>query len=202
MSNFKPDYINGKPITFGDNNGSLYNTVDNINGQSGFKLDINKIYPSSISGSYAAKDTVVNNNTTSVGSTNSLATGMVSNAANIGSKFNANGSIFTNIGSDVSKVNPTALGFENQEELQKHLVKIGNNYYLKQNEGFMQKYGTGIQVGLGIGQLGLGLASYLDNHKMMKQSIENMKEQLNQSRAEYARLNALRSKLTKSYNSK
>ena len=132
----------------------------------------------------------------------SLSNGMVSNAANIGSKFNANGNTFINLGGDVSKLNPTALGFKNQTELQQHLVKVGDNYYLKQNEGFMQKYGTGIQVGLGIGQLGLGLASYLDNHKMMKQSIENMKEQLSQSRSEYARLNALRSKLTKSYNSK
>ena len=79
--------------------------------------------------------------------------------------------------------------------------KNGQVFY-KQDQGFMQKYGQGIQVGLGIGQLGLGLASYLDNHKMMKQSIENMQEQLKQSREEYARLNNLRHKLTSSYNSK
>ena len=78
-------------------------------------------------------------------------------------------------------------------------VDIGGHTYIKQDQTFMQKYGQGIQLGLGATQLGLGIGNFLENRATAKQQRALLREQLKEAKTEYSRINKARNKLTASY---
>ena len=90
-------------------------------------------------------------------------------------------------------------GFNSPEDMSKHIVNINGQAYLKQDPTFIQKYGTGIQLGLGAANLGLGLASFIQNRATMKKQRAVMSEQLKEAKEEYNRLKQLRQKLSSQY---
>jgi len=83
--------------------------------------------------------------------------------------------------------------------------KTGNVQILKDQSWFKQNK-EGLNIGLGVGQLGLGIASFLKNKDAMAAQIEQshaqtdvLKEQLKEAKSERDRITSLRAKLSKSY---
>ena len=78
---------------------------------------------------------------------------------------------------------------------------LGANQYQNpyvDDKGNMTGYGQ-IQTGLGLGQLGLGVVSYLDNRKTAKKNRELMNQQIASNRAEMANTAAFRQGLAKQF---
>jgi len=79
------------------------------------------------------------------------------------------------------------------------LIKLGNQQYIQQDPTFMQKYGQGIQLGLGTAQLGLGIGNFLENRATAKKQRALLSEQLKEAKEEYSRIKQTRAKLNASY---
>ena len=115
------------------------------------------------------------------------------NSFAINSPINYNGMKLYQLGNNVTDEQLKQLG-DNYKT-----ITLGNNKYLVQDQSFLDKYGTGIKLGLGAGQLGLGIASFIENRATMKDQRKVLKEQLREAKEEYNRIKQTRNKLNASY---
>jgi len=122
--------------------------------------------------------------------TNKLTSGLAKPP--LGDTFDLNGSKYIAYNGTQDQLTKLGLTKDN-------LVTIGKQQYIKQDPTFMQKYGQGIQLGLGTAQLGLGIGNFLENRATAKKQRALLSEQLKEAKEEYSRIKQTRAKLNASY---